>query len=174
MIETRLRSIQHSESHPLRRHTHLRIHSAVNHNRVQERFRDRRHPRQWHRPNRARLIGSRPPVKTAPGILNSNLEIVRFVVVRVPQRPRIAPSPCWILPQDISGHEAFVLDDQRNSHQIRQQTRTHQPGLKIVDDDVGGRNSGVRVEPCNADRVIVVPHQARALIVRIVVGSRPR
>ena len=41
--------------------------------------------------------------------------------------------------------------------------------LEAIDQDVRRGNSGIRVEPCNSDRVVVIPRRARTIIVGMVV-----
>jgi|GEM_PF-6032654 len=53
----------------------------------------------------------------------------------IPQIARFAPLPGGILLENIFGHEGLVLDDERNTHEIRKKPLAHQTGLEIIHKD---------------------------------------
>jgi hypothetical protein len=66
--------------------------------------------------------------------------------------------------------EDLVLDHQRNLRPtvFDVVVRVDQVVFEVVTDDVGRSDAGVGVEPRRAEGVVVVPHQARALLVRVI------
>src|SRR5215472_11785875 len=91
----------------------------------------------------------------------------------IPEASWSAPSPARILLENVGRNKTLVLNDERNSHQVGQQPLGYQAGFEVVGNDESRGQSGVGVEPGDAHRMVVIPHQAGALVVRVVVGARP-
>src|SRR3974390_642040 len=99
---------------------------------------------------------------------------ISVVFMRVPQRAWTSPLPSGVLVVDIRRYEALVLNDERNSNQIRQKARTYKPGLKLVSDQICRGQTGIRVETGEADGVVMEPDQSRALVIRVIVARGTR
>jgi hypothetical protein len=87
--------------------------------------------------------------------------VVRVVFTRVKEIARLPPLISRRLEDLVLNHERDLVR--------RNRARGNQGRFGEIAQNVGGGEPCIRVEPSDADRVIVVPHQARTLVVRIVV-----
>ncbi|VVB90032.1 Uncharacterised protein [uncultured archaeon] len=94
--------------------------------------------------------------------------------MRIPQTARRRRAgPCRIERENVGPDKDLVLNDQRDFataflDKIRQ-AHSHQTGFEAVAEKVSGSDSGIGIEPGDVVRMVVVPHHARALGVRVIV-----
>src|SRR6516162_6423388 len=109
------------------------------------------------------MIHGRTPIPSPLGIWDTSAENVRFIHMWVPQVTRHSPLPSGILGKDILRYEALVLDDQRNSDQVRKKPLVDQADFEIINQNERRSDPGVSIRASDAHGVVVIPHEPRAL-----------